>query len=57
MFDFGLRIKELRQQHRLFQEQLGRKVDRKTTLDIYTDVSEEFVKGTMSRFAGQIYLG
>ena len=28
MFDFGLRIKELRQQHRLFQEQLGRKVDR-----------------------------
>ena len=31
--------------------------DAKTTLDIYTDVSEEFVKGTMSRFAGQIYLG
>lgn len=31
--------------------------DAKTTLDIYTDVSEEFVKDTMSRFAGQIYLG
>ncbi|MBE6780298.1 MAG: phage integrase family protein [Ruminococcaceae bacterium] len=31
--------------------------DAKTTLDIYTDVHEEFVKQTMSRFAGQIYLG
>ena len=31
--------------------------DAKTTLDIYTDVHEEFVKKTMSRFAGQIYLG
>jgi len=29
----------------------------KTTLDIYTDVNEEFAKQTMSRFAGQIYLG
>ena len=31
--------------------------DAKTTLDIYTDVHEDFVKQTMSRFAGQIYLG
>ena len=31
--------------------------DAKTTLDIYTDVSEEFVHRTMSRFAGEIYLG
>lgn len=31
--------------------------DAKTTLDIYADVHEEFVKKTMSRFAGQIYLG
>ena len=31
--------------------------DAKTTLDIYTDVHEEFVKKTMSRSAGQIYLG
>ena len=31
--------------------------DAKTTLDIYTDVSEEFVQKTMSRFAGEIYLG
>ena len=31
--------------------------DAKTTLDIYTDVHEEFVKQTMSRSAGQIYLG
>ncbi len=31
--------------------------DAKTTLDIYTDVSEDFVRKTMSRSAGQIYLG
>ena len=31
--------------------------DAKTTLDIYADVHEEFVKQTMSRFAGEIYLG
>ena len=31
--------------------------DAKTTLDIYTDVSEEFVQKTMSRFSGEIYLG
>lgn len=31
--------------------------DAKTTLDIYTDVHEEFVNKTMSRSAGQIYLG
>ena len=28
MFDFGLRIRELREQHKLSQEQLGRKVER-----------------------------
>ncbi len=28
MFDFGLRIRELREQHKLSQEQLGRKIDR-----------------------------
>ncbi len=28
MFDFGLRLKELRVQHKLSQEQLGRRVDR-----------------------------
>lgn len=28
MFDFGLRIRELREQHKLSQEQLGKKVDR-----------------------------
>ena len=28
MFDFGLRIKELREQHKLSQEQLGRRIDR-----------------------------
>lgn len=31
--------------------------DIKTTLDIYTDVSEEFAKKTMSNLAGEIYLG
>ena len=31
--------------------------DAETTLNIYTEVHEEFVKQTMSRFAGQIYLG
>ena len=28
MFDFGLRIKELREQHKMSQEQLGRRIDR-----------------------------
>lgn len=28
MFDFGLRIRELREQHKMSQEQLGRKVER-----------------------------
>jgi len=28
MFDMGLRIRELREQHKLSQEQLGRRVDR-----------------------------
>ena len=28
MFDFGYRIKELREQHKMSQEQLGRKIDR-----------------------------
>ena len=28
MFDFGLRIRELREQHKMTQEQLGRKVER-----------------------------
>ena len=28
MFDFGLRLRELREQHNLSQEQLGRKVER-----------------------------
>lgn len=28
MFDFGLRIKELREKHKMSQEQLGRRVDR-----------------------------
>lgn len=28
MFDFGLRIRELREQHKLSQEQLGKKVER-----------------------------
>ena len=41
---------------KIVQYLMGHK-DIKTTLDIYTDVHEEFVKQTMSRFAGQIYLG
>ena len=28
MFDFGLRLRELREKHKLSQEQLGRRVDR-----------------------------
>lgn len=28
MFDFGLQIKELREQHKMSQEQLGRRIDR-----------------------------
>lgn len=28
MFDFGMRIRELREKHKLSQEQLGRRVDR-----------------------------
>ena len=28
MFDFGLRIKELREQYKMSQEQLGRRIDR-----------------------------
>ncbi len=28
MFDFGLRLRELREQHKMSQEQLGRKVER-----------------------------
>ena len=28
MFDFGCRIKELREQHKMSQEQLGRRIDR-----------------------------
>ena len=41
---------------KLVQYLMGHK-DAKTTLDIYADVHEEFVKKTMSRSAGQIYLG
>lgn len=50
----GMRISEAN--IKIVQYLMGHE-DAKTTLDIYTDVHEEFVNKTMSRSAGQIYLG
>ena len=41
---------------KIVQYLMGHK-DAETTLDIYTDMHEDFVKQTMLRFADQIYLG
>ena len=55
MFDFGLRIRERREQHKMSQEQLGRKVERSKSvissyennikvppLDVFTQIAVVF---------------
>ena len=71
MFDFGLRLRELREKHKLSQEQLGRRVDRSKSvissyennlkmppLSILTDfavIFNVFIKTVMAGMADMLW--